>query len=79
VKAEDLRAAYLAVDGLVTSGKQQFSALTDAEVAGLWICQHKTAEAALKALRLMPGSKQMALKKKWPRFKEHLEEAWRTR
>lgn len=79
VTATELREAYLAVDGLVTSGQKEYAALSDAEVAGLWICQHGTPEAALKSLRMMSKSKRENLMKKWPGFKGHLEEAWRVR
>jgi hypothetical protein len=76
VTTEELRAAYVAVEEQVVTGKLTTDKLTDVQIAGLWICQHETAEAALKAFRVMPSQKKYLAM--WPRFKAILEEAWRA-
>jgi hypothetical protein len=77
VRAEELKAAYLAVMPDFTAGKIGTDKLTDVQIAGLWICQHGTAEAALAAFRTAPFRKKYLAM--WPRFKSILEEAWRSR
>ncbi len=79
MNADELKDIYLKVDADLLAGRKKYEDLTAKEVAGLWICRYGSPQAALSSLRIMTGSRLKNVLRKWPGFKEELEEAWRTR